>query len=221
MSEAIFILNFHGLGPRPPGLPTGEEECWLDQSFFEAILDFVQARKNVQITLDDSNESDFTLALPALKARNMRAKFFVVAQRLGQNGYLSTSHLQALAGEGMKIGTHGMCHRRWTGLNAANLHEELAEAKDRLEQIVGIPIQEAACPFGSYDRRVLGGLRNLGYKRIYTSDEGPAFEDLLIQPRNTVRRIDDLASIQRIINGTPSGLKKLLRGLKLKLKQWR
>jgi len=217
----VFILNFHGLGPLRPGLSAGERECWLDQSFFEAILDFVRERKDVQITLDDSNESDHAIALPALKARSMRAKFFIVAQRLDQNGYLSTSHLQELASAGMGIGSHGMRHRRWTELNGEGLHEELVEARDRLEQIVGKPVHEAACPFGGYDRRVIGSLRNLGYERIYTSDEGPALEDALIQPRNTIRRTHDLAHIQRITSISPSGFKKALRDIKLKLKQWR
>jgi peptidoglycan/xylan/chitin deacetylase (PgdA/CDA1 family) len=217
----VFILNFHGLGPRRPGLSAGEEECWLDQSFFEAILDCVQERKDVQITLDDSNESDYTIALPALKTRNMRAKFFAVAQRLDQNGYLSASHLQTLAAEGMVIGSHGMRHRRWTGLNAEGLDEELVEARNRLEQIVGKAVQEAACPFGSYDRRVLRGLRKHGYDAVYTSDEGPAQRTAWIRPRNTVRRSDDLAKIQRTISGMPAGLEKIWRETKLKLKQLR
>jgi len=205
----------------PPGLSSGEEGCWLDRSFFEAILDSVRERKDVEITLDDSNESDYTVALPALEARNLRAKFFAVAQRLGQNGYLSTSSLRALAAAGMGIGTHGMRHRRWTGLNAEDLREELVEAKDKLEQIMGMPIDEAACPFGGYDRRVLTALRNAGYARIYTSDEGPAPEDVLIQPRNTIRRKHDLADIKRITSDTPCGIRKIVRDVKLKLKQLR
>jgi hypothetical protein len=80
-------------------------------------------------------------------------------------------------------------------------------------------VQEAACPFGSYDRRVLGSLRNLGYERIFTSDEGPALAEALIQPRNTIVRAHDLAHIQNIISRPPAGFKKAFRGLKLKVKQ--
>jgi len=221
MSNPVFILNFHGLGPPRSGLSAGEAECWLDQPFFEAVLDFVRERKDVQLTVDDSNESDCAIALPALQARQLRAKFFAVAQRLDQNGYLTTSQLQALAAAGMGIGTHGLRHRRWSGLDAEGIREELVEARGRLEQIVGMPVREAACPFGSYDRRVLGALRNLGYQRIYTSDEGPAVEGAWMQPRNTVRRTHDLAHIQRITSGAPAGWRKAVRNLKLKLKQWR
>jgi peptidoglycan/xylan/chitin deacetylase (PgdA/CDA1 family) len=205
----------------PSGLTSGEKECWLDQSFFEAILDSVRERNDIRITLDDANESDYTIALPVLKARNMQAQFFAVAQRLDQKGYLSTSQLQALAAAGMKIGTHGMSHRRWTGLNVEDIREELIEAKDRLEHIVGRPVQEAACPFGSYDRHVLRLLRNLGYQKIFTSDEGFALDNAWIQPRNTIRRTHDLAHVRRIISGVPGGFKKVLRDIKLKLKQWR
>jgi peptidoglycan/xylan/chitin deacetylase (PgdA/CDA1 family) len=221
MSNQVCIINFHGLGPVPLGLSPGEKDCWLDQSFFEAILDAVRERKDVPITLDDSNESDYTIAFAALQARNMRAKFFAVAQRLDQKRYLSTGQLQAMATAGMGIGTHGMCHRRWTELNTKDLHEELVEAKDRLEQVLGRPVREAACPYGSYNRRVLGSLRDLGYERIYTSDEGPALEDALIQPRNTIRRTHNLAHVHRITGGGPNGFKKVLRDIKLKLKQLR
>lgn len=217
----MFILNFHGLGPMPAGLTAGEADCWLDQSFFESILDAVKERKDILLTLDDSNESDWAVALPALKARNLRAKFFAVAQRLDQSGYLSTGQLQALAAEGMEIGVHGMRHRRWTGLDAAALNEELVVARDRLEQVLGGPVREAACPFGSYDRRVLGALRESGYQRIFTSDGGPAEDGAWIQPRNTIRRTHELAHVQKITIDEPSGLGKELRAVKLKLKQWR
>ncbi|MGD0411785.1 MAG: polysaccharide deacetylase family protein [Verrucomicrobiota bacterium] len=220
MSDVI-ILNFHGIGPEPPGLAPGEHNCWTEASFFQGILDLVRDRADVQITFDDSNVSDYQIARPALMARRMKAKFFAVAARIDQPGYVSSRQLQEMSGAGLTVGSHGMQHRGWAGLNAEDLIEELIEARSRLEKIVGAPVQEAACPFGSYDRRVLGALRRAGYERVYTSDEGPAPAGAWLQPRNTVHRTDDLARINRLINWVPSGLPKLWRGMKLKLKQWR
>ena len=48
-----------------------------------------------------------------------------------------------------------MLHRPWRELGDSALHEELVDAKRILEDVVGRPVTEAACPFGSYDRRVL------------------------------------------------------------------
>ena len=64
------------------------------------------------------------------------------------------------------VGNHGMHHRKWATLDNRELQEEVIEAKDRLEQIVGSEIVEAACPFGSYDRRVLRCRRRMAIKRF-------------------------------------------------------
>jgi peptidoglycan/xylan/chitin deacetylase (PgdA/CDA1 family) len=66
----------------------------------------------------------------------------------------------------MVIGTHGMRHQRWTDLDDKGLQEELVYARTRLEQISGRFITEAACPFGSYNRRVLTALREQGYNSV-------------------------------------------------------
>ena len=221
MSNLLFILNFHGLGRPPHELPSGERRYWIEPSFFEAILNSIRGRNDIQLTFDDSNESDHEIALPALQARNMTAKFFVVVQRVDQRGYLSVSHLQSLVSAGMTIGSHGMQHRPWAGLSPQDLHEELVGARNRLEQMMGMPISDAACPFGSYNRRVLHALEKSGYNRIYTSDGGPAFAGSWIQPRNTVLRADDLTQIERIVSEVPHGLRRMWRRIKLTLKRWR
>jgi len=223
MSDAVFILNFHGLGLPKPGqaLDTGEERYWIEASFFEAILDLVRDRKDVQITFDDSNESDFTVALPALKDRGMAAKFFMVADRIDRNGFLTLGQLQSLVAEGMGIGTHGMRHRPWRGLDEADLREELIQAKERLEQMAARPVTEAACPWGGYDRRVLQALRTAGYQRVYTSDEGPAPVASWLQPRNSIMRTHDLPGVERIVREVPRGAHKMWRTLKLTFKRLR
>ena len=63
-----------------------------------------------------------------------------------------------------------------------------------LEQVVGRPITEAACPFGSYDRRVLRQSAAHGYRRAYTSDAGTGPSTRWLQATNTVRRDDAAAS---------------------------
>ena len=86
-----------------------------------------------------------------------------------------------------------------------------------LEQIVERPVTEAACPFGSYDRRVLRSLRGSGYRRVYTSDRGTTGPEDFLQARNTIGPDDrpellaEIASLQ----STPA------RRAKLAVKRWR
>jgi peptidoglycan/xylan/chitin deacetylase (PgdA/CDA1 family) len=99
----------------------------------------------------------------------------------------------------MTIGCHGMRHRAWRRLDGRGLHEELVDAKRMLEDVVEGPVDEAACPFGSYDRRVLRFLRGAGYRRIYTSDRGLARPDEWIQTRNSVHTVDGGAVLDEIL----------------------
>jgi peptidoglycan/xylan/chitin deacetylase (PgdA/CDA1 family) len=202
-------------------LEVGEEEYWIDGALFESILDRVRSRKEVRITFDDSNESDFTVGMPALQARGMKATFFMVARRIGGPGYVLHDQLKGMVAAGMEIGSHGMRHRPWRGLAGGDLKEELVEAKECLERMSDRPMEEAACPWGSYDRRVLAALRNAGFKRVYTSDQGPASSNAWLQARTSIMRKHDLAAIDRMIENRPGGIAGLWRSLKLTMKRWR
>jgi peptidoglycan/xylan/chitin deacetylase (PgdA/CDA1 family) len=216
-----FWLNFHGLGVPGRVLPPGEEEYWIEGRFFADILDSVRGRPDVDITFDDSNESDYTIALPLLKERKMKARFFVVADRMDQKGSLSKKQIQTMLAEGMAIENHGMEHRNWRQLDERELHRELVEARDLIQQVTGAPITEAACPFGGYNRRVLGMLRNLGYTKVYTSDRGAARVDAWFQPRITIRRCDNLPQVAEMCAPGRANSGGLARNVKLLLKRWR
>jgi peptidoglycan/xylan/chitin deacetylase (PgdA/CDA1 family) len=215
------ILTFHGLGSPSRPIPPEEKPFWVDAAFLEAVLDLIQGRPDLLVTFDDSNASDYEIALPALKARKLSAKMFVLAPRVGEKGYLSRSQLKELVSEGMIIGSHGAEHCPWTGLSDQALRKELGDAKHSLEQMIGKSVTEAACPFGSYNRRVLRAVRKFGFTRIYTSDDLPAFQGSWVQSRYTIVRTQDLSHIKRMVNYAPQGIARIWPRIKAKLKQWR
>jgi peptidoglycan/xylan/chitin deacetylase (PgdA/CDA1 family) len=217
----MFILNLHGIGRPRRQLAASEQRVWIDEPFFHAILDFAGTRNDVELTFDDANESDFTIALPALQARALKARFFIVAGRVGQPAFLSRSQLQALLAAGMEIGSHGMRHRPWAGLDKKELREELVEAKELLEQWTGVQVDKASCPFGSYNRRVVGELLGAGYKNMYTSDGGPVANGSFILPRISVYRTVCLESIKAMVHEQPNCAHRIWRGAKLLAKRWR
>ena len=219
--QRLCILNFHGLGEPPAEVPPKERNYWLEAKCFGDILDAVGNRSETRITFDDGNESDFTIGLPLLLARNLKARFFVVAERIGQKGFLSSEQLRTLAKEGMAIESHGMAHRNWAGLSKKELHRELVEARDTLQQITGVAITEAACPFGGYDRRVLSELRKQGYQKVYTSDGGASEAGAWLQPRNTILRNYDTAKVSGISAAVSANERNHWRSLKLAIKRWR
>ena len=97
----------------------------------------------------------------------------------------------------MRIGSHGMDHRPWRGLDDRELDRELVEARDRLAAVAGAPVDQAALPLGRYDRRLLRRLRRLGYARLHTSDRRWARAGAWLQPRFSLRRGDTVDSVRR------------------------
>lgn len=221
MRSKAINLTFHGVGERERDAEPGEDRTWLDLESFASVLDSVVARPEVRLSFDDGNASDVIHGLPTLLRRGLRATFFVVAGRLDAPGFLDEGGVRALADAGMTIGCHGMRHRPWRGLGDDALGEELVDARKILEAVVRRPVTEAACPFGSYDRRVLGYLRRSGYRHVYTSDRGTSHPRAWLQPRNSVQRGEGAALVDEILSSNASVPGAVVRQLRLSAKRWR
>jgi peptidoglycan/xylan/chitin deacetylase (PgdA/CDA1 family) len=221
MSARTTILTFHGIGEPGRELDPGEADVWVSHAQFLALLDRIAGRDDVRITFDDGNASDVELGLPALSDRGLRATFFIVAGRLGVRRFLDVAGLRALTGAGMEIGSHGMRHRPWRGLDDRALHEELVRAKAVLEGAVDRPVTRAGCPFGAYDRRVLRAARDAGFQHVYTSDRGTAQTVDFLQARNSIGPRDTPEVMEGIAALEASPQRLLARRAKLALKRWR
>jgi peptidoglycan/xylan/chitin deacetylase (PgdA/CDA1 family) len=215
------ILNFHGIGPILRQVGERERNCWLDLGHFLAILDLVRNLPHVIMTFDDGNLSDVEISLPALSRRGLTATFFICSGRVDRPSFLCREHIRQLQTQGMYIGSHGIAHRQWTGLKPQELGTELRESRRALENICGVPIVGAACPFGEYDRSVLRELRLAGYRRVYTSDGGWASENSFLMARNTICRSTSLEDVALLINRKPSWLSQVGACARRLLKQSR
>jgi peptidoglycan/xylan/chitin deacetylase (PgdA/CDA1 family) len=217
----VIGLCFHGVGRPDPRIAPDAAEYFISQDLFLAILDEVQGHPDVDLTFDDGYASDVELALPALQQRQLSARFFPLAGRFGQPGYLDAAGVRALAAAGMAVGSHGMRHQSWRGLDKTGLSEELREARARISEAAGMTVTAAAIPFGDYDRRVLSSLRRFGYQQVFTSDRRRATRGKWLQPRYSVRRTDTPASVRAdILAARP--LPERIRGAAVgRVKAWR
>jgi len=219
-----FILNFHGIGEataRP--YEEGEERYWIARSRFRAILDMFDRSLDageIAITFDDGNASDAEIAAPELASRGLNATFFVLAGKLDRAGYLSTQQLLDLAGQGFGIGSHGMDHVAWPTLRKAQLHNEVADSRRKLEQVLGRPITSAALPFGRYNRVVLSAAKRAGYQALYSSDGAPRMSASFPIPRFSVtadtqdERLHNLARSTGLLSRSRQEAKLLLKALR-------
>ncbi len=123
----------------------------------------------VAITFDDGCETDWTRAAPSLQQAGFHATFYVVAGFLGRRGYLSPGQLRELAQAGFEIGCHSRTHAYLPGLSPQELRAEMAEAKERLEQLLGRRVDHFSCPGGRWSPRVAAMARAAGYHSVATS----------------------------------------------------
>ncbi len=160
---------------------------------FAGILDEVVGAHDVVITFDDGNESDATIALPLLRERGLVATFFVIASRIATAGSLSSIQIR-----------------------------ELVDARAMIEAASGRPVTEAACPFGAYDRKTLGLLREMAYHHVYTVDGGYADSTSWLQTRRSIHADDDAGTVRDLVRGPRRGvLANPVRAAKQLAKRWR
>lgn len=221
MAARELILTFHGLGDRIPDAATAaERKVWVPVAWFEAIVAALP-RDGVAIAFDDGNSSDAELALPVLERLGRSARFFILAGKIGAPGHLSAAEISALHDAGMTIGSHGLRHRDWRASADTELDAELAGSRRVLEDLLGVTVTEAACPFGSYDRRVLRALRRTGYRRVYNSDGGSSSARAWLAPRTTVHSERPLEHWLRLAAGGGSERPGAVRRAKRLVKRLR
>jgi len=217
------VVNFHGLGPEPAHIDAGEAHVWCaDPGLYAALLDETReaaAAHGIEylITFDDGNRSDLELGLQPLADRGMRAIFFPCAGRLDDPRYLGSSALRELVAAGMTIGSHGWSHTDWR--RQTSYAQEIAEAKDRLEQAAGAPVTSAAIPFGSYDRRVLGAARV--FETVFTSDAALADGNAWLQPRFSYTKAWSRGSVRGALARARSPVRRVRQKLAMTVKRFR
>ena len=215
------ILNFHGIGTPARPLDPGEERYWILPELLCASLNLAARHANevqVNVTFDDGNLSDIESGAPILEAMGLRATFFVLADRIGEDGYLRAEHVRELVARGHRIGNHGAAHVDWTGLDDAGLRHELVTAREIIEATAGQKVTEAGIPFGRYNARVLRALRRAGYTRVYSSDGGAVSEADWPMPRTSLTYEMDEAAIKMILLGQEPFKRRFRRRLAMAVK---
>jgi peptidoglycan/xylan/chitin deacetylase (PgdA/CDA1 family) len=209
--DTVVGICFHGIGVPVRGLEPDAGDYFVSRDLFLAVLDDLARHTAVDLTFDDGYASDVEIALPALQERELSASYFPVAGRLGSPGCLDAASVRALAAAGMTVGSHGMAHRSWRGLDPQATEQELTVARAMIADAAGQPVTSAACPFGAYDRRVLAALRRRGYSRVYTSDRRRARSGDWLQPRYSIRHDDTVDTVRDNVLA-PRPLRERLRG---------
>ncbi len=167
-----------------------------------------------EITFDDGQLSDVRYALPVLARFGLHATFFITAGWTGiRAGFMGWPELRALREAGHRVGAHGLTHKLLTACSTAELNEELAGARHRLEDGLGSEVRLMSLPGGRANGQVLRACFGAGYQQIFTSL--PRAEQMDLTPR-VVGRLNLRAGttvpwLERVLDSGSGALSKVTR----------
>ena len=154
------------------------------------------------VSFDDGDITNYQYAYPLLKEFGLKAYFFILAGRVGNEGYMNWRQISELNSAGMIIGSHGMSHRILTELNDEELDYELKESKKILEENLNKQAEYLSIPRGFYNQKVIAKAKDAGYRAVFTSSAGDSDEFKF--GRIPVKGSWGLAYFSKITNSGPS-----------------
>lgn len=240
---------YHGIvtpqTPVPPGRETGAELydvsaenfraqlSWLKEHLYRSVtihknLDAFSTKETL-LTFDDGEMNNYTVALPLLKESGFTGHFFLIAKRVGKEGYMGWEHIRQLQSDGMVVGSHGFSHEILTNLLDTQIREELTASKKYLERNLGLPIESISIPRGFCDNKIIRMAREAGYRYIFVSEKPagavppPAgggtscFSRVAVKSNWTIDRFaqamrGNAPAKERILVSCKNGVKKILGG---------
>ncbi len=125
----------------------------------------------VTVTFDDGHVSQYEYALPLLERYGVKAAFCATAGWTDHEpAYMNARQLRELVSLGHEVCGHGWSHKMLTKCTPSELHTELFQSKQRLEDVLGAPVGAMSVPHGRWNNRVLEVCREAGYRTVYISE---------------------------------------------------
>ena len=120
--------------------------------------------KPVILTFDDGYEDFYINAVPLLKKYNMKGMSFIPTGLMGGGNYMTWPQIEELAHTpNVVFGAHSVHHYVLPNMNDVQLNKEVIDSKQVLESHVGYRINWFCYPYGSFDARVVGVVKNAGF----------------------------------------------------------
>jgi peptidoglycan/xylan/chitin deacetylase (PgdA/CDA1 family) len=195
----LAILSYHKIGPPSPRawetwyhvpestcaehLDLLAEDGWriLDTAGALAALAKPATERSALITFDDGYRTLLERTAPRLARRGLPAVAFIPTGFVGgasewdagtlepPEALCSWDDLRELQELGVSIQSHGAGHRHLVGLAPAELEQELAGSKARLEEELGRPVELFSFPYGEAGSgAVRAALAQAGHRAAFT-----------------------------------------------------
>ena len=142
--------------------------------------------KTVAVTIDDAFENLLENAIPELTRRRIPATIFAITGALGKNfggdsepaeRVMSAEQLKGLPQELFTVGSHTVSHPFLPALGREAARRELQDSRSQLSELLQRDVRLFSFPFGGHTRLLVNLCREAGYRRVFTTLPGFAFDD--------------------------------------------
>ena len=215
--EAVPILFYHVINRPPPG--TAQPELWVSREDFAAQVATLARlgyhavtlqqvydawhhggllpSKPIVLSFDDGYHSQYSNALPILRARGWPGVLNLEVKLLDSD--LRPPEVRAMIQAGWEVDAHTFTHPDLTTLPADELRRQVAGSREAIRRRFGVPVNFFCYPAGRFDRAVETEVRSAGYLGATTTQPGlasPAGSPFELR-RIRVNGSDGVAGVER------------------------
>ncbi len=121
-------------------------------------------KKPAILNFDDGYIDFYTDVFPILQKENVKAVAYVVPNFLDRPNYMFTFQLKEVAKSPLvEIGAHTMDHYALAGMNTKEAIYEIVQSRKVLQEMLHLPINSFAYPYGSFDRAAVQIVKRAGF----------------------------------------------------------
>jgi peptidoglycan/xylan/chitin deacetylase (PgdA/CDA1 family) len=134
---------------------SGYHSILPEQLYDYLVFNKALVEKPVMITFDDSRIEHTEIAAPVMEKYGFRGVFFIMTITYNKKNYMSTDQIFRLSEAGHTIGLHSWDHTMATKyVEETDWQKQVIDPKNKLEAIVGKPVEYWAYPNGVYNHQV-------------------------------------------------------------------
>ncbi len=129
--------------------------------------------KIIIFTFDDGYMDFYTNVFPILKRENVKAIEYIVPDFLDRPNYMFTFQVKELAKSPLvEIGAHTMNHAWLKGIPKEAAKHEISESRKALQDMVALPVNSFAYPYGALDQQAINIVREAGFTNAVSTIPG-------------------------------------------------
>jgi peptidoglycan/xylan/chitin deacetylase (PgdA/CDA1 family) len=184
-TAAVPVLMYHVIAAPPPGAPfpglyvtpdlfAAQMHALEAAGWHGVTLDQMQAYwkrgvplpkgKPIVVSFDNGYQSQYTQALPVLRAMGWAAVENIQLTGLpASQGGFSAGQVQGLVAAGWELDTQGFSHADLVKLSPSDLHYQVAVSRTVIQKRYGVPVNWFCYPSGHYDATVVAAVKAAGY----------------------------------------------------------